>query len=392
MASALADLRAAGTAVYLPSLLYGIAQGATVPLVALTARDLDAPVATAAIVVGLVGIGKILGDVPAGWLAGRFGERRAMLVATGVFVLGSIACLVAWVLPVLMVGAAAIGAATAVFAVARQLYVTEQMPYEVRGRAMSTLGGTQRIGLFAGPALGAAVMSVLGTSGGYWLAVAMALLAALVLALTPDPDGPPARAAKAPPHRTLALVREHFPVLRTVGFGILLLGAVRASRQAAIPLWGDHIGLDPATTSLIFSLSGAMEMVFFYPAGMVMDRFGRGWVVVPSTLVLALSLALLPLSSGVTGLAVFAGLIGLGNGLGSGINMTLGADASPAEGRAAFLGVWRLFGDLGNGAGPLLVGAVATVATLGAGIVAAGVAGGVSAVILARSLSRRRPA
>jgi MFS family permease len=59
-------------------------------------------------------------------------------------------------------------------------------------------------------------------------------------------------------------------------------------------------------------------------------------------------------------------LIALGNGLGTGIVMTLGADAAPDEGRAQFLGGWRLCGDIGNTGGPLLVSAVAAVAPLAA--------------------------
>ena len=47
--------------------------------------------------------------------------------------------------------------------------------------------------------------------------------------------------------------------------------------------------------------------------------------------------------------------MGVGNGLGAGVIMTLGADASPPVGRAQFLGAFRLFADTGNGAGPLLL-------------------------------------
>ncbi len=53
----------------------------------------------------------------------------------------------------------------------------------------------------------------------------------------------------------------------TVGFGILLLSALRASRQVVIPLWADHLGLDATHASLIFGLSGAIDMLVFYPAG-----------------------------------------------------------------------------------------------------------------------------
>ena len=50
-------------------------------------------------------------------------------------------------------------------------------------------------------------------------------------------------------------------------------------------------------------------------------------------------------------------LIGFGNGLGSGIVMTLGADFSPDVGRAQFLGAWRVCGDIGTAGGPLLASA-----------------------------------
>jgi hypothetical protein len=40
-------------------------------------------------------------------------------------------------------------------------------------------------------------------------------------------------------------------------------------------------------------------------------------------------------------------LIAAGNGLGSGIVMTLGADTAPTRGRSQYLGAWRLCGDVG---------------------------------------------
>jgi len=54
-----------------------------------------------------------------------------------------------------------------------------------------------------------------------------------------------------------------------------------------------------------------------------------------------------------------AALIGLGNGLGSGTMMTLGADLAPPGATGEFLGLWRLVGDVGGVGGPLAVGVVA---------------------------------
>ena len=130
------------------------------------------------------------------------------------------------------------------------------------------------------------------------------------------------REARVPDHqRSDAQRAQHRGALvapRTLGVGALMIGAARASRTVALPLWGDHIGLDAATTTLIFGISGAAELLAFYPAGMVMDRFGRQWVVVPSMLLLGGSLALLPLTAGLSGYGVVAGLIGFANGISSG--------------------------------------------------------------------------
>jgi hypothetical protein len=61
-----------------------------------------------------------------------------------------------------------------------------------------------------------------------------------------------------------------------------------------------------------------------------------------------------------------------GNGIGSGIVMTLGADAAPADARPQFLGGWRLFADFGLAAGPLLISAITVVAPLAAACLALG--------------------
>ena len=85
----------------------------------------------------------------------------------------------------------------------------------------------------------------------------------------------------------------------------------------------------------------------------------------------------------------------MGNGLGSGIVMTLGADAAPVLGRAQFLGGWRLCGDIGSTGGPLLVGVVAAVAPLATASVVLGVLGLLGTVLgrlLDRGSDRRRTA
>lgn len=378
-------LRSIGLSVYLPTLLYGLGQGAIAPVIALTARELGASVAVAGLVVAAAGVGQLVGNVPAGTLTARIGERRAMLAATAALTVALVVCLVATSVWVLGAAIGATGLAAAAWGLARQAYLTEVVPFHLRARALSTLGGSNRIGSFIGPFLGAGVMTLMGTDGAYWVNLGAAALAAGVLVCLPDSRQPgnhqpgiqhPAHDAAG--HTTVSVIRDHLPVLRTLGFAAMLVGAVRASRQVVIPLWAERVGLDPATTSLVFGLSGAVDMLLFYPAGQVMDRFGRQWVAIPSMLVLAAAHLLLPLTGGLATLSAVAVLMGIGNGMGSGLIMTIGADLSPARGRPEFLGAWRMCASSGTAAGPLVISGVTALSALGPAILVMG-AGGVAA-------------
>jgi MFS family permease len=375
-------LRSFGLGVYLPSLLYGIGQGAIAPIVALSALDLGASVGMASLVVGLAGLGQLVGDLPAGALAGRVGERKAMLAAAVLAVVALGVAILATEVWMLGLAIGCTGLAGAVWTLARQAYLTEVVPFHLRARAMSTLGGSHRIGMFIGPFLGAGAVHVAGTDGSYGLHALVVVVAAFAMIALPDPPG---RDGGVPPRSglsTFGMARAHLPVLRTLGLGTVLVGAVRASRQAVIPLWAEHIGLDAATTSLIFGTAGAVDMLLFYPAGKVMDRIGRAWVAVPSMLVLGVAHLLLPLTQSAGALFAVAMVMGVGNGIGSGIIMTLGADLSPSVGRTTFLGAWRLCSDTGASAGPLMIGAVTGMVALGPAVLLMGALGLVGAGLL----------
>jgi MFS family permease len=85
-------------------------------------------------------------------------------------------------------------------------------------------------------------------------------------------------------------------------------------------------------------------------------------------------------------------LMGFGNGIGSGIVMTLSADVSPEIGRPTFLGLWRELSDTGQGVGPLILSGVTAVAGLVAGIIASGLVGFAAAAVLWVFIPRRAPA
>jgi len=367
------SLRSIALPAFGPSAIWSIGAGAVLPVVALSARGLGASVGLAALFVGITTLSEFAAAIPAGVLVERIGERRA-LVAAGA--LDALACALALVAPTLWVLGVAVllmGPTGAVFLLARQSYLTAAAPVHLRARAMSTLGGVTRIGLFVGPLIGAPVVAHWGPQAAFAVAVVAGLLAALLALLTPDLGAH---------HEELTTERERVPVRRvvrqnrrvllTVGLGVLAIGLARSSRVVVVPLWAEHVGLTAAQTSLVFAAAALVEVVLFYPAGTVMDRHGRVWVAVPVTVLLGLGLVALPFTTTLAGVGALALLMGVGNGLGSGIVMTLGADAAPSVGRAPFLGVWRLFSLVGHNGASIVVAAVAAVATIGVASVAVG--------------------
>ena len=371
------SLRRIAVTAFGPTLLFGLGEGAMLPVVVLSARELGASVPTAALIVTLIGVGSLLSNIPASIITMARGERWAIVAAA---LWGALAmALCAWTrqLWAFALGGFMIGMGQAVFSLARQSYLTEAVPPEFRARAMSTLGGVMRIGMFIGPFVGAAAIHRFGLVGAWGVGIVALLMAAAVAARLPDLDVPrePGGArgtapAAAPGWRTT--VRDHRRVFVTLGVGVLLVSAVRASRQAVIPLWAEHLALEASVASLIYGLAAGVEMLVFYPAGRVMDRRGRRWVAVPSMLIMGAALLATPLTVGAATLLLAAAVIGFGNGISSGLIMTIGADHSPRAGRAHFLGVWRLMADIGAASGPALLSFLAAALSLGAGIAVTG--------------------
>ncbi|WP_154606138.1 MFS transporter [Arthrobacter sp. AQ5-05] len=374
-----------------PSLLFGIGEGAILPIIPLSARDMGSSLAGAALVVALIGIGSLVSNIPASLITAKFGERLGMVGAAVLSLIALLLCVFATGLLQFGVGIFLIGAASAVFNLARQSYLTEAVPPFLRARAMSTLGGVGRIGLFAGPFIGALVIHLVGLAGAYWVAVVAVAGAGALAWWLPDLVSSQGAPSAAPMPTVRSLMLAHRKVFLTVGIGVLLVSAVRSSRQVVVPLWADSLGLNPAVTSVIYGLSGAIDMLVFYPAGKVMDRKGRVWVAVPSMALMGISLLLMPLTTGALSLLLVALLIGFGNGIGSGLIMTLGADYSPRHGRAQFLGIWRFLSDIGGSSGPAILAGLTAVVTLSFGIAATGLLGLAAAAVLGYWVPRNKP-
>ena len=387
-------LRSIAVAAYGPATLFGLAEGSMLPVIALSAIDRGASTSIAALIGALIGIGSIVTNIPSGILATRIGERRSMLLAAIATVAGLALCLVdlgrsAGSLLTFGSGVLLIGAASSVYGLARQSYLTEMVPPHMRARALSTLGGTLRIGVFIGPFLGAGAMALWGLPGAYYVSLAAIVTAGVIVYRVPDLEMSDQHKAAAAQVTTWSVLKRYWRTFVTLGAGVLLLSAIRQTRQVVIPLWAAHIGLSATANSVIYGVAGGIDALTFYPAGKVMDLYGRRWVAVPCVIIMGISFVLMPLTHAAVTLALTAMIMGFGNGIGSGIVMTLAADISPAAGRPTFLGIWRELADAGSGVGPVILSAVTAVAGLGLGIIVSGTVGFAAAAALWAWIPRR---
>ncbi len=358
-------------------------QGSVLLIIPLFALDLGANAGIAALVFSLRGLGNMVSDVPAGYAAARLGDKVTMLVGVGIMATTAFGASFASNPLDLAIAAFALGAGMAVWLLGRLTHIAEAVPANHRGKAIATMAGLQRFGNLIGPVASGVIATHFGFSIVFIIIAVLASIAFLLVVVFVGENRKAAETHHTPLLKIVPLVlREHARVFLTAGLAMFLLTVLRAARQLMIPLWGEYIGLDSAQIGFVMGTAAAIDMCMFPIAGYVMDTLGRKPAAMGCLFFLALGLTLIPFTNSSLTLALAAAVVGFGNGLGSGINMTLGADFSPEGKRAEFLGVWRLIGDAGSFGGPLLMGAIAELFVLSTAFSLAALIGGLGISIM----------
>ena len=398
------QLRQAALPVYLPTLLFSAGEAAFIPIVPVIAQNVGANLATAGLVAGMLTLGIVLGDIPSGWIIARIGERMAMLWSTLIALIGGGLALAATNPFMLGLGIFFIGLATSAFALARHAFLTTFVPFAYRARALSTLGGMFRAGAVMGPLLSAAVLAVTHTPlAAFWLMVIFTLATGAVLLFMPDPEktfGRAERMRDSTGHQvtsgeleveqeTIGLfstIKKNWRVLARLGGASALVMALRSGRTVIFPLWAVSIGIKDADTALIIGLATAIDFMLFFSSGQIMDKWGRLASIVPSMLVMSAALLTLSIthdvSTNVFWFIATAFLFAIGNGIGSGILLTLASDLADKKNPAPFLGAWRFITDSGAALAPMGIAAITAALSLAIASAITGVSGIVGVIMM----------
>lgn len=352
--------------IYLPSIISAIARGMlsiSIPLY-LIARGSDP------LYVGIgsaaIAIGNLVMDIPGGIVLGALGERILMRISMAVLAVSSAAMATLDSPLAIVILSIAFGGGRSLWLLSRRYVVTYQVPYSYRGRASSFIGMSERIGTFAGPGIMALVVGDLGYRFVFFLC-SLLTIASLIPSMLGSERGYSHAGDRSSPHDaggsgSTRLNIDAMFITLAIASNIAIQG-VRSSRNILIALVGKAIGLGDSSIGFAASISGLLDVLSSYPAGVLMDRRGRGVTVAISFSIMSIGYALLALPRPEYLFHISTAIIGLGNGFGSGALITMGADiGSRIRGPkgAFFLASWQFIGDLGSAVFPIAVGALAS--------------------------------
>lgn len=344
--------------IYIPAFLLAIGGGIVSPTLSIYVKsfELSYTLTTVVLAVG------VLGNIPAGILVERLGRKLSMLLGLVMIGISTVGMGTATHFFQLIVSQLFGGIGMALWMLARHAYMTDVIPIANRGRAIALFGGVNRMGTFVGQFCSIFLGVNLRLPFFIYTGI-LVLNFVLCLFFIPETRRTIHQTTdKKVPYlkQLIQISRQHARLLATAGVGQVCVQTLRRGCNIIIPLYADEVvGLTTQQVRSVVMISSAVDMSMFPIAGYMMDRFGRRYATVPGVCIFATGMVLMSFTGTFTWLLLAAIFMKMGNGIASGTMMTLGADLAPREGTGEFLGLWRLTGDFGGSAGPVIVGNLA---------------------------------
>lgn len=358
--------------------------GIITPVTPLYARTFGVDDAAIGLVVAVYGLARFLCNAPFGHFADRFGRREVIVAGALLTCLGNVLCGLAGSFPELLVFRFVAGAGSAAVITGTQVVVADVAVRENRGRMMSIYSAFFQCAVSIGPTVGGIIDVLLGPRAPFFTFGGLTLVAGLI-ALTRLPDtrtigAPTTRvpSARGPSGGGSARSEPETPVpggrgssvtrllLLNVGFltasSIALVAAFNRTGAMfnVVPLMGvERLGVNAAAIGVALTAGNLCNLAVVGLVGVLVDRYGRKAVIVPSGLFSALAFAGFAFTTVYPLFLLSAVLWGIGAGGANTASSTYAADQAPPGANGATMGMYRMISDAGYVIGPTLLGLVA---------------------------------
>lgn len=297
---------------------------AIAPLLPQYVHDLGLTKAEAGVLSAAYAAGTLIGSLPAGFAASRFGPRKAVI--HGLILLGGSSLVFGFAKEIYLLDGARFvqGVAGALIWSGALSWLITAAPEEKRGSVIGTALGTAVAGALLGPALGAAAGSI-GTEVVFGSVLVIA--AALIYATTRLPQPPQPEEQNIREVVAILLSRPLLESALFVAVPSVMFGAI----EVLVPLRIDDLGGGHGLIAAGFIVGAALEAMLAPVAGRLSDRAGRRLPYVAGLAICTMAMVVLAVAAGL-GL-VLAGLIltSLGAGLCFAPALTLISDVAESS-------------------------------------------------------------
>jgi DHA1 family multidrug resistance protein-like MFS transporter len=366
--------------------LIGINQlgfGSVVPVLPLYARSFGVSQAAIGLSIAVYGLARFLVAVPVGQLSDRLGRRPALALGGLVTAAGNLLCAYAPNYPIFVGARFVAGVGAAFVLTAGQIVLADITTPAGRGRAMAIYQGSFLFAVGLGPFPGGLLAERFGLAAPF-VAYAVAGSLAAVVGWFRVPETMTLRGRETASSLPTPPFGAQLRILATrIGFLLVSLVSFASAftRTGAlfnvIPILGqDRLRLSPDRIGFALALGSLAGFGLTYPAGVLVDRYGRKTVIVPATLLSSASLLLFLLAPSYAWFLAAALVWSIAQGVGGAAPTAYAVDVAPPRMNAAAMSLYRTLGDSGYVVGPIVLGLVTdgfgveTALVTGAGLLA----------------------
>jgi MFS family permease len=308
----------------------------------------------AGLVTGMLAFTALLLRPFVGWLADAWRRRPMVLIGTGCYTIANLMYAVFGSLPLLLFSRVLHGFGLSNYSTASSAFLADISPPHRRAEAMGYYSVAMDIGLLGGPALAFFLVQYTGLHHIFFLTAGLACIAFIIS--IPVKEHRPARVGPAPGWKLKTGIVSK-PAL-PAAFLAFCLGMGVGPIVAFIAIFARQRGVD--NPGLFFTVQAIALMVSRTFSGRISDRHGRGFVILPGLVSIAIGLALLPFAHSLFQLMLSAAFIGLGFGSSQPATMALTVDFVSPDERGMAVSTYFLGFDSGISTGSFVLGAIAT--------------------------------